>query len=109
MTKSPIPWLPTNHINMDDKSEITEKDVEVASWPAELLRDRVGGIVIIPDVFSGDQNIYTSTAESTLKVLKQAGAVVEIHDKNRPLMMRDNRSVEWIAPTLFVSQLYLSQ
>lgn len=72
----------------------------------------VSSIILVPDNWpaEGKEYAYPSTVESVVKLLRQYDVPVDtlnIIDAETPL--QDNRGLDWIAPTFFVSGLLLTQ
>lgn len=54
--------------------------------------------------------VYPSTTQSTLKLLQAAKIPAELAlGTQQNLTLRENRSFEWVAPVLFVSQILFTQ
>ncbi|HWD38303.1 MAG TPA: hypothetical protein VG944_05605 [Fimbriimonas sp.] len=66
-------------------------------------------LVLMPEDWTVPDLIFANSTESVLKVLKQGGAAVALPDSTASVDLRDNRSDDWVSPTILVTQLMLSQ
>jgi hypothetical protein len=66
-------------------------------------------IILLPESWSDLTHIYPATTESLMKLFRKEAAPVEVLDRDAELLLRDNRSADWFAPTMFVSQLLFTE
>jgi hypothetical protein len=81
--------------------------------PADQLEERAGAcILILPEDWPRDSEepVYLTTAQSLLKLFAQKGIPAQsLSDLSASTALRDERTLDWIAPTLFVSTLLLAE
>ena len=78
----------------------------------EIKRRAQHSILLLPDnwPYGDHEPVYASTTDSIAKLFAQNGIRAEILDNiDGSTALRDNRSVVWVAPTLLITGLMLSQ
>lgn len=95
---------------ISDKSKVTVKEV---GWPDEdTLARAAESILLLPLNWrsSDKQPVYAVSTESVAKLLSQANVRSQtLSPLTTETHLKDERGMDWVAPTLFVSSLMLSQ
>lgn len=92
---------------MQEHTKVVEEEMPPVSDAANEKANTA--ILIMPESLKETAPIYAGTTESVLKLLRQAAVPVALAEDRSTLDLRDNRSAEWIGPTLFVTPLLLSE
>lgn len=88
---------------------VTEDELEI---DAATLKRSASGILLVPEGWptSTEKPIYAGSTQSLLKLAKAHGLPIQVWgDFSADSLTRDNRSADWVAPTMFVTPLLLSQ
>lgn len=87
------------------------KEIDYTESITSLLKSN--NIIILPNNVndpSADILLYPNTTFSLIKEFKANGLVANLFEINgKQIAYQDNRSIDWIAPTLFVTSSLLSQ
>jgi hypothetical protein len=94
---------------MSDQKYIQVVEPFTTVIDASIVERARGSILLLPEDWNGDTHIYPGTTESLVKLFKKHSAPVELLDDKGSILMRDNRSTDWVSPTLFVTQLLITQ